>query len=70
MCRTYQLFRFNGCEAWRDTITLDTEAGLKAGGYSCKESWGEEDLYRYVDPGPVWSDPWSGTGSDEHGLVS
>ena len=39
--KTFQLFIFNGCEAGRDTITLDTEAGLETGlearGYSCEE---------------------------------
>ena len=68
--KTFQLFIFNGCEAGRDTITLAMKAGLEARGYSCEECWGDGDLYRYVYPGPFWSDPWSGTGSDEHGLVS
>ena len=30
--KTFQLFIFNGCEAGRDTITLDMKAGLEARG--------------------------------------
>ena len=37
MCRTFQLFIFNGCEAGRDTITLAMEAGLEVRGYSAKK---------------------------------